>query len=157
MPFCCSWALLWQLGGNILCCWGDMGEAVPGMDGGGLHLFRRRKWTHHLHFQKYVTLLPLLVSYYSGLCCCLICIIALNNPPSMKPEQPALTYTFYATVLALRTRKVKWIVAETQQYLNKSLAHNGLTLRHRYTHLHLQNLKAKYSSQFAGRYYWTLE
>lgn len=66
----------------------------------------------------------------------------------MKPEQPALSYAFYVTVLALRTKKV----AEAQQYLN-----NCLTLRHRYTHLHLQNLKAKYSSQFVGTNYWTLE
>lgn len=47
-----SWALLWQHGGRILRCWGDMGEAVPGMDGAGLYMSGRGKWTHHMHLQK---------------------------------------------------------------------------------------------------------
>ena len=53
LPLFCSGALLWQHGGDLLCRWRDMGEAVPGLDDGGLHLLRRRQWAHHLHLQKY--------------------------------------------------------------------------------------------------------
>lgn len=56
----CSWALLRQFGGSIVCCWGDVGEAVSGMDGHGLHLRRGGKWTHHMHLQEWDNLFALL-------------------------------------------------------------------------------------------------
>lgn len=51
--FSSSRALLWQLSWNILRCGGDMGEALSGMDGGGLHVSGRGKWSHHVHLQKW--------------------------------------------------------------------------------------------------------
>lgn len=48
-PSACSRALLRQLGGNLLRGGRDLGEAVPGLDGGGLHLPGRGQRPHHLH------------------------------------------------------------------------------------------------------------
>lgn len=47
-----SRAMLRQHGRDVLCGGRDLGEAIPGLDDGGLHLPRRGQRPHHLHLQK---------------------------------------------------------------------------------------------------------
>lgn len=48
----CSWALLWQQRGIVVCRGGDLGETVPRLDDAGLQLSGRGKWTHHMHLTE---------------------------------------------------------------------------------------------------------
>lgn len=50
--FSLSRAVLRQHGRDILCGGWDLGEALPGLDDGGLHLPGGGQWPHHLHLQK---------------------------------------------------------------------------------------------------------
>lgn len=47
-----SRAVLRQHSRDILCGGRDLGEALPGLDDGGLHLPRRGQRPHHLHLQE---------------------------------------------------------------------------------------------------------